>query len=103
MLFFICYFYRYLFRQYAEAQLRFHREKVKRERIYKATKKISQRKVQGDTIEDNVTIMLDKELINKKVGYASLQFLDEDGNIERTQTLFHHNFSIGREDSNDMV
>lgn len=103
MLLFICYFYKYLFRQYAEAQLSFHREKIKRERVYKTTKKLSQRRVQRETIEDNVTVVLDKELINKKVGYASLQFLDEDGNIERTQTLFHHNFSIGREDSNDMI
>lgn len=53
-------------------------------------------------IKNNVTELIDHDLINKRIGYAVIEFLDEQGRVNTTQTIYKSYISIGREESNDI-
>ncbi|MCM1225433.1 MAG: FHA domain-containing protein [Lachnospiraceae bacterium] len=98
-LFFVFYFYIYLYKQYEIASVNFYKKNERLKQYYRSMKQSARNNIR----KDNVTKFINNDSINKKVGYAVLQFIDEYGRVEKTQTIFKKNFSIGREDSNDIV
>lgn len=92
-------FFHYLFKEYQKATLAYYTKKI-RQRDYCSVKKETAKRRK---IKNNVTKLLNPSLINSKVGYAVLEFLDENGNIRKSEKIYKNNFSIGREDSNDIV
>lgn len=92
-------FFHYLFIEYRKASIAFYTKKVRQRDYYSAKKETVRRR----KIKNNVTKLLNPSLINSKVGYVVLEFLDENGNIQKSEKIYKNNFSIGREGSNDIV
>lgn len=96
---FVYYFYVYLYKQYEKASINFYKKKEAAKEYYKTVRQFSQNR----PIRNNVTAQINQDLINKRVGYAVIEFINEQGKVEKTQTVFKPNLSIGREESNDIV
>lgn len=96
---FLCYFYIYLYKQYEKASINFYKRNEKAKKYRNTMKKFTPKRL----FKDNVTKLINPDSINKRVGYAIIELLDDQGRIAKTQTIFKPNFSIGRDDSNDMV
>lgn len=98
-LFFIYCFYLYLFTAYKKATINYYRKKEEFRQYYKVEKLASQNR----QIKNNVTKIIDSDLINQMVGYAMIEFLDEHNRTRSTHTIYKHNYKIGRDGSNDIV
>lgn len=106
MLFFILisffYFYifsMYLYKQYNVAVKKYYRKKQN----YKKFSTLERNRNRENRIKNNTTQRIDQELINNLSKYALLEFVDAYGRTLKTYTIFTDKFTIGREESNDIV
>jgi FOG: FHA domain len=88
----------YLFKQYQKATINFYKKNRSVRKYNSPQKKFSPKR----QIKNNVTELIDHDLINKRIGYAVIEFLDEQGRVNTTQTIYKSYISIGREESNDI-
>lgn len=96
---YFCLFSIYLHNQYKNASKRFYKKKLRVEMYcYK-----ERERNRNNRIKNNITETIDTEMINNRVGYAIIEFIDESGKISRTQIMYTPQLSIGRKDSNDIV
>ena len=92
-------FYTYLYGQYKKATINFYKKELNLKK-YCVTSKENYRK---SRIKNNITQIIDHHAISSLTGYAILEFIDNQGRIVKTQTIFTPNLRIGREESNDIV
>ncbi|MBD5478169.1 MAG: FHA domain-containing protein [Lachnospiraceae bacterium] len=92
-------FSRYLYSQYKEAKIKYYKKKsnFKKYCIVKKTETID------NQIKNNATQIIDKELINQLGNYIIIEFIDKNGKILKTQTIYNNELTIGRADVNDIV
>lgn len=89
----------YLYNQYKKATIRFYKKKINFE-IYCITEREKNRKNQ---IKNNTTERMDSDLLNSLVGYAMIEFKDENKKVAKTQTMYSTKLSIGRNELNDIT
>lgn len=97
-MFFSYYFYSYLFIQYKKATIKFYKQNNKFQKYV-----IAKKDYRKSTFKDNVTKKMNLSLVNSIAGYAVVELLDEYGRVQKSQTIFKPNLTIGRENSNDIV
>lgn len=91
-------FYFYLYIQYKKAETKYYDKKISTKRHF-----ITEREKSKNRIKNNVTTIIDSELINNMAGYAIIEFINECGTIIKTHTIRKSYFKIGRHESNDIV
>lgn len=96
---FACAFFFYLYNQYQRAAINYYKKKINM-RKYRVD---ARDRYNGNQIKNNITQILDHELIKGLVGYAVIEFFDEHERIIKTQTILKPSLSIGRDESNDVV
>lgn len=92
-------FFFYLYNQYQKATVRYYRKMIKLTKY----RRDARERYNNNQIKNNVTQILDQELINELVGYAIIEFLDEHEKVIFKQTISKPLFSIGRDDANDVT
>ncbi len=96
---FACAFYFYLYNQYQKAAINYYKKRINIKK-YRAE---ARERYKQNLIKNNVTQILDHELINGLIGYAVIEFIDEHERVIRTQTIMKPSLSIGRDESNDIA
>lgn len=91
-------FFVYLYNQYKKATISYYKKKSSIKRYC-----ISEKEKNNNKIKNNITDVIDHEIVNSLVGYAIIEFIDKYDRIIKTQTIFKPSLSIGREESNDVI
>lgn len=92
-------FFLYLYNQYKKAEATYYKEEINIKKRCLAIKE----KQKNNKIKNNVTTIINSELINEKAGYAMIEFINQYGATIKTQIIRRPSLKIGRDESNDIV